>query len=245
MKNHNNDNQNPFSCGGLYSQPKADTSIFSPSHRHENAVDAECLNQQTSTVTDETLPPYFEGMEYQSEQYRNEEAHDEQPQITSENEQQSAENGGLDEVLPINVRKPFFIMAAVIFVLAAAVIVMGVHIYKDKKNHGKMIEDARKKAVQEYIFGDSSLIDVEEDELISSIIDTEDTFFYTDEESLEVPDVVGIDSDEAYDILSDCGFNVIICDIGSSVKSEYEVVSQEPRAGRYAQEGDVVTIYVK
>lgn len=248
MKNHNNDEQSLFSCGGLYSQQKSDTSTFSPSHRHENAVDTECFNPHTSSVTDETVPPYFEGMEYQPEQYRNEEVHVEQPLITSEDKQKSAENEVLDEAIAINARKPIFIMSAVIFVLAAAVIGMGVHIYKDKKNHEKMIEEARKNAVREYLFGDDSpySIYIDEDELQSSVIGSVDTIVdFHEEDFIKMPDVVGKDSDEAYDILSDCGFNVIISDRGNSVKSEYEVVSQYPKAGDYAMNGDAVTIYVE
>ncbi|MFP5351776.1 MAG: Stk1 family PASTA domain-containing Ser/Thr kinase [Actinomycetota bacterium] len=60
---------------------------------------------------------------------------------------------------------------------------------------------------------------------------------------VRVPDVVGMDQDEARDLLEDKGFDVDI-ERKNSNKPRGEVTSQEPEGGERIEEGETVTIFV-
>lgn len=60
---------------------------------------------------------------------------------------------------------------------------------------------------------------------------------------IEVPDVVGMDQDEARETLEEEGFDVAI-ERRNSRKPRGEVTSQEPEAGERLEEGETVTVFV-
>ena len=59
-----------------------------------------------------------------------------------------------------------------------------------------------------------------------------------------IPSVVGLDKDEAVELLTEAGFNVNISEVSSEEEDEGIVISQDPEANTQAEEGSYVTIEV-
>jgi beta-lactam-binding protein with PASTA domain/predicted Ser/Thr protein kinase len=69
------------------------------------------------------------------------------------------------------------------------------------------------------------------------------TVFWSDGPE-EVPDVVGLQQEEAEQILEDAGFNVNVVQSSDTRRPRGEVIQQSPEAGEEADDGDTVTIVV-